>query len=221
MTKHAAKATKSEVKRWIRDYRSARATRISALSKVEKKQVKTIAKRLDDKNKQLREKIFCSPADAGTGPQYANFLFPGIPSASSSLIDLFPSISQGDSREKRSGSRIKLTGVRCKFWFHMPTDQPATGDNSVMCCRLLVLSSKTIKKFSLLETNWDGGELLNRKYLRDGSEDTSFLGDMKSLHFPVNTALFTTHYDKRFTLNRGQLVGDDSSGYTRQVDPVK
>lgn len=195
------------------------------LKPVEKKQVKSIAKRLDDKGKQLHEKIFCSPSDAGTGPQYANFLFPGIPSAASSLIDLFPQISQAgggsDSREQRSGSRIRLTGVRCKFWFHIPTDQPYTQDNATMCCRLLVLSSKTIRKFSLLESNWDAGELLNRKYLRDGAEDTSFLGDMKSLHFPVNTALFTTHYDKKFTLNRGQLMGTVANGYVRQVDPSK
>lgn len=192
------------------------------LKPVEKKQVKRIAKKLDDAGKQIREKIHCTPVDSGTASQYANYLFPGIPSQAASVMDLFPAISQGDNREQREGSRIKLTGVRCKFWFHIPTDQPANGDNATMCCRLLVLSPKVIKQFSLLESNWDAAPgLLNRKYLRDGESQTSFLGDMKSLHFPVNTALFTTHYDKKFTLSRGQLRGDDSTGYARQLDVHK
>ena len=184
----------------------------SGLKPVEKKQVKSIAKKLDNAARQINEKWHCSPVDAGTGPAYSNYVFPGIPSQTASLVNLFPEIQQGTSREKREGSRIDLKGVKCRFFFQIPAHSTAN-DSALVACRLLVLSSKTLKQFSKLNANWDALSLLNRKYLRDGSTETAFQGDMKSLNFSVNTAHFTTHYDKRFTLARGEMLGNDAQGF--------
>lgn len=185
------------------------------LKPVEKKQVKRIARKLDDAGKQLNELIHVTPVDSGTGASYSNYIYPGIPSQTASLMNLFPPITQGVKRNQRDGSRIKLTGVRCKFFFQIPTDADSDRPSSLIACRLLVCSCKTLKQFSQINANWDAAPgLLNRKYLRDGEQETAFQGDMKSLHFPVNTALFTTHYDKKFTLHRGEIRGEPGPGLT-------
>lgn len=189
------------------------------LKPVEQKQVKEIAKKLDDQGKQVCEANHMSPADNQTGSAYANYQYPGIPQALADLMLLMPEIAQGDNRAERLGSKINLTGINCKFFFHIPPALDQTNDNSSIHCRLLVLSPKIINKLTTLQSNWAVGEQLRRRYLRDGEDATAFQGDLNSLRFPVNTALFTTHHDRYFTLNRGKTTGD--AGLTHIPDVQK
>lgn len=199
----------------------SRKPRSLALNQVEKAQVKTIAKRLDRQGKQICEANQTTPRDSGTGTSYANYAFPSVPDALADLMDLVPDIVQGDNREQRLGSKIKLAAIKLKFWFHIPPANAFTNTNSTLACRLLVLSPKLISKFSTLQSNWGAGENLRRVYLRDGESPTAFQGDLKSLRFPVNTALFTTHADRSFTLRRGLLKSGGANGLTHVPDVQK
>lgn len=191
----------------------ARTSRKNApgLKPVEKKEVKVIATALDNKGKQQCEKLFQTPGTTQSGSQYTNYPFPGIPASGDDLMDIMPDINQAGttgqeaaSRERRLGSKIKLSALKTNYMFHIPPGTEANPDYSSVACRLLVLSSKTIKKFSLLKQEWaTGTQSLGRRYLKDGDTETWFQGDLNSLRFPVNHSLFTTHHEKRFILNRG------------------
>jgi len=189
------------------------------LNPTEKAQVKNIATKLDNKGKQVCEANSMSPAVPDTGAAYVNYQYPGIPQALGDLMLLLPKITQGENRSQRLGSKINLTSISCKFFFHIPPAIDQTNDNSSIHCRLLVLSPKIINKLTTLQANWTVGEALRRRYLRDGEDATSFQGDLNSLRFPVNTALFTTHHDRFFTLNRGTTTGD--AGLTHIPDVQK
>ena len=191
------------------------------LNKVEKEQVKTIAVREDRKGDQVHEALGVSPGANATGSTYQNYNFAGIPSAMASLIKIVPDIAQGTNREQRLGSKIQLTNVKMKFYFHIPPSTSSTAANSSFTCRLLVLSPRLIQKYSTLQSNWAAGENLNRQYLRDGEDVKSFYGDLNSIRYPVNTSMFVTHHDKTFTLNRGQLMGDTSTGAAVMPDSIK
>ncbi len=191
------------------------------LNPVEKQQAKEIAQKEDQKRDQVHEKLTMSPAPDATGSTYVNWNFPGIPNSDTHIMRIVPKISQGDNREQRLGSKINLTGVHMKFFFHIPPSTSSSADNSSYSCRLLVLSPRTINKFTTLVSNWTTGETMNRKYLRSGDQATGFLGALNSLRYSVNTANFITHYDKHFTLNRGQRIGDESTGLTNAPDAIK
>lgn len=191
------------------------------LNVVEQQQVKQIARKEDKKDHQVHQALTMSPADDETAASYNNFQFAGIPENPLQIMDILPDITQGSEREQRLGSKISLTGVNMKFFFHIPPSTSQSADRSSFSCRLLVLSPRLIQKYSIFKDNWDAGERLNRSYLRNGSDATNFQGDLNSLRFPVNTALFITHHDRYFTLNRGQAMGDVAAGYTNIPDAIK
>jgi hypothetical protein len=190
------------------------------------KTTKKYVKRQIDANKETHEIVFTGFADS-PGSGYSNHQFPGLPqwnnlSNTGDLMRLFPNIDQGDNRENRTGSKIKLQNINCKFHFHIPpATDPTANPTAGLCCRLLVLSPKQFTKWTEFVTEWSSGANLGRKYLRNGEAQTYFQGDLMSLEFPVNTALFTTHYDRRFQLHRGKLIGDDSSGLARMPEVAK
>lgn len=201
-----------QTKKYSKPPRTRRVRKFAqGLKPVEKKEVKVIATALDNKGKQVCEKLLRTPGVPDVGSAYANYPFPGIPASGDDLMDLMPDINQAgqtgqqaSSRERRLGSKIKLSSLKTNYMFHIPPGTEANPDYSSVACRLLVLSSKTIKKFSLLKQEWaTGTQSLGRRYLKDGDTETWFQGDLGSICFPVNHALFTTHHDKRFILNRG------------------
>ena len=191
------------------------------LNLLEQHQAKVIARKEDQKRDQVHQKLTMSPAPDATGSTYVNWNYAGIPQATAQLMRIVPQIAQGDNREQRLGSKINLTSVNMRFFFHIPPSTSSTALNSSYSCRLLVLSPRLISKYTTMVSNWDTGELLNWKYLRNGDQQTGFLGDLNSLRYPVNTATFITHIDKHFTLNRGQRMGDESTGLTNAPDAIK
>jgi len=190
------------------------------------KLVKRYVKKQIDAGKETGEKLGVSPGGSGSGTSYDNYQFPGIPTTQSDLINLNLPITQGDERDTRQGSKVKLVSHRCEFMFHVPPAFNASDSASASIqCRLLVLSARNFKKYSEFATEWSpGSSMLYRKYLRNGADETSFQGDLWSLTWPVNTGNFITHADKRFTLNRGRIQGLESSsdqGATRIPDVIK
>tara|TARA_A100001015_G_scaffold307979_1_gene404810 strand:- start:557 stop:1387 length:831 start_codon:yes stop_codon:yes gene_type:complete len=188
------------------------AKRRSAPAKKVPKQVKKYVKGQVDSANQIREKLLCEPNNIGTGGDYANYHFHAFPvvntdtaGTTTDLMRLLPQIQQGRQRDQRDGSKIKLKNINCKFLFTLPETVSQSSAHSAVQCRLLVLSCKTVKNWDRLLTQWTQGLDLQNNYLRNGAESTRYKGDNFSLHYPVNTALFTTHLDKKFVLNRGHV----------------
>ena len=188
---------------------------------MEKAQAKEIARKEDQKRNQVHQALTMSPAPDATGSTYVNWNYAGIPTNLAQVMRIVPKIAQGDNREQRLGSKINLTSVNMKFFFHIPPSTSSQADNASYSCRLLVLSPRLISKFTTLQSNWDTGELLNRKYLRNGDQATGFLGDLNSLRYPTNSSTVICHFDKHFTLNRGQRIGSQTAGYTNAPDAIK
>lgn len=179
-----------------------------------RKEVKKIVNKMEETNE--KQKVAFG---AGSGSNYDNKDFPGIPQGSNDIIRLIPTVDQGVERDQREGAKIRMTNISATFFAHIPAAlTPATpAENSAVAgiqCRLLILSCKQVQAVGQLESNWNAGQLFNRQFLKNGSEATGFNGDLWSLRWPVNTQLFTKHYDKYFTLKRGYVRGDTANGAT-------
>lgn len=178
------------------------------------KSTKNYVKSTIDASKQNGEKLRCEPNNIKKGDDYENHTFSALPQYNEvtnkgDIMELLPPISQGDNREQRLGSKIQMKNINCRFMFYLPYNLSQSSAHSTVLCRLLILSCKRHPQYQNLKDNWGtGADNLSARYLRDGEDDISFEGDNFSLNYPVNTALFTTHMDKRFVLNRGHVSGD-------------
>lgn len=153
----------------------------------------------------------------GSGTGYTNHDFPGRPVTSTHLMKIIPTVAQGTERDEREGAKIRITSLTGQFFCHIPAAYvPATGAeqsaSAGQTCRLLVLSCKQLQTLEQVQANWNTGQFLGRQFLKNGSTPESFQGDLWSIRWPVNTELFTKHYDKMFTLKRGIYRGDSNSG---------
>lgn len=180
------------------------------------KSTKRYVKSSIDASKQNGEKVRCEPNNILRGDDYENHTFAAIPQVNISdtdLMMLMPPIVQGDSREQRIGSKIQMKNINCRFMFYLPESLSQSSAHSTVMCRLLVLSCKRHPQYTNLKGNWGtNGDNVSARYFKDGEDDCSFEGDNFSLNFPVNSALFTTHLDKKFVLNRGHL-GSTTGGH--------
>lgn len=177
-----------------------------------RKEVKKICNKMEETNEKLKVAF-----GTGSGSNYENKDFPGIPNASTDLMRLIPNVDQGVERDEREGAKIRMTGLTGTFFAHIPAALvPATqAEASAIAgtqCRLLILSCKQVQAVGQFETNWSAGQNFRRQFLKNGSQPTGFNGDLFSLRWPVNTQLFTKHYDKYFTLKRGATKGDSTEG---------
>lgn len=184
------------------------------LSRPMSKAVKKIVNKMEETNE--KQKVAFG---AGSGANYDNKDFPGIPQNSTDLMRLIPTIDQGVERDERQGAKIRMTSLTGTFFAHIPAAlTPATpAENSAVSgiqCRLLILSCKQVQAVGQFESNWSAGQLFNRQFLKNGSDATGFNGDLWSLRWPVNTQLFTKHYEKYFMLKRGYVRGDTANGAT-------
>lgn len=178
-----------------------------------RKEVKKICNKMEEVN----EKNYCAYGTSGTG--YTNHDYSGRPVQNTEVMRLIPSIPQGVERDEREGAKIRMTSLTGTFYAHIParltpTTQAEASAIAGIQCRLLVLSCKQVQSLGQFEQNWNAGQFFNRQFLKNGSEPISFQGDLWSLRWPVNTQLFTKHYDKYFTLKRGYIRGDTTSGAT-------
>lgn len=127
------------------------------------------------------------------------------------LMKLIAPIPQGVQRDDRLGTEINLMSLRSRFHFYVPTDTAQRAEYQHFSCRLLVLSSKKLRKYSNLVGEWESGTDYRNNFLKPASEALGFGNDPYSLDWKVNRELMTVHADKRFSLSRGQVF-DDGSG---------
>lgn len=131
------------------------------------------------------------------------------------LMKLIGPIEQGVEMDQREGREIKLMSLRSRFHFYVPSDEAQRAEYQHFQCRLLVLSTKKINKYSELVGQWEGGTVFRDKLLKPDSEEVMFQNDPYSINWRVNRELFTVHKDKRFNLSRGQVFtsGSGSGGH--------
>lgn len=180
------------------------------LSNQMRSQVKKICNGFEETN-QKQKVAFGS----GSGVNYSNHDFPGIPAGSNNIMRLIPTVEQGDERDERDGAKIRITRLTGSFFAHVPAaytpaSQSEASAAAGLQCRLLILSCKQVQALGQFEDNWAAGQNFNRQFLKNGSQATGFNGDLWSLRWPVNTQLFTKHYERYFTLNRGVVNGNDN-----------
>lgn len=175
-----------------------------------RKQVKKICNGFEEIN-QKQKVAFGS----GSGSSYINHDFPGIPAGANNLMRLIPTIDQGDERDEREGAKVRITRLSGSFFAHVPAaytpaNQTEASAAAGLSCRLLILSCKQVQAVGQFEQNWAAGQNFNRQFLKNGSQASGFNGDLFSLRWPVNTQLFTKHYERYFSLNRGIVNGNDN-----------
>ena len=196
----------------LRTRRSAAASRIqsafrskSAYRKV--KAVKKIASKVIDLKKETHHKVLLDPrTQYNNAPNDANDLRPVLPS----IIQGGQTITTGNNRmtsniESREGNKVHLQSIRIKGLITIPSDDlPESDDRGLVCCRLLAFSCDKYKTYESMKANWVAGDQLKNSLLRRGAHSIAYDGTMSGIWLPVNTELFTIHYDKTFYLNRGQ-----------------
>lgn len=184
----------------------------SAYRKV--KAVKTIAARVIDSKKETHSKLLLDPrTQYNNQPNDANDLRPLLPA----IVQGGQTITSGNNRmpsniESREGNKLHLQSIRVKGLISIPSDDlPESDDRGLICCRLLAFSCDKYKTYESMKANWTSGDQVKNSLLRQGAHSVAFDGTMAGIWLPVNSELFTTHYDKLFYLNRGQRMQIGSS----------
>ena len=176
-----------------------------------------------NKKEETNEKFFESRLlDLPNIPDSNNFLFRLLPDVHQSGqptgvgTDRYPS-----NRETRTGTKVRLMSHRITGRAFIPfEDGVEEGDRSCISCRLLIMSCKRYQYWTDIDTNWSSGVDLRNQFLRNGSESDGFDGYQFGLDLPVNDELFTTHYDKKFMLNRGHLVKRNPTGQAAPTEGI-
>lgn len=141
---------------------------------------------------------------------------PNIPNSNTHLFKLIPDLPQAgqndpaggvfpSNRETRQGTKVRLMSHNIKGRAFIPFEDVGDVKKSCITCRLLILSCKKYSKYSDVFDNWQTGADLRSNFLRNGSEQDGFDGYQYGIDLPVNDELFTTHFDKKFLLNRGHI----------------
>lgn len=132
--------------------------------------------------------------------------FDPAPSASNRAWQIFPEISQGDTRSDRQGSDIKITSCSLKGYLRMAGQQSPTSDTySDIRCRLMVLSSKPYATYDDVLTNWT---VIYDNLFKMGGNTYPADGNANKMLKPLNRELVTVHYDKTHLLNRSTTFQD-------------
>jgi len=121
--------------------------------------------------------------------------------------------------ESRSGNQIEVTGLRVRGLIAIPPeDSSLEPDRALLYCRLICFSCKRFKTHQSIVDDWLTGVNLHNKLLMDGATAKPWEGTLSDMYLPLNTQLFTRHYEKRFFLARGVVqtlsAGSDGRGAT-------
>ena len=119
--------------------------------------------------------------------------------ATGDLQQIVPSIVNGTEQNQRIGQQIRAQKLNVKGYIKLNVNQltDSTTLPSVIA-RMMVVSMKTAGNFNDAQTQAARiGTLLKK-----GGTTTAFTGLISDIHAPINTDVFTVHYDKRFYLNQ-------------------
>lgn len=135
------------------------------------------------------------------------------PDTQARACQVFPIITQGDTRSERDGSKITLTSGWLKGVITIPSyDSATSNDRAAISFRLCVLSCKALKSYPEVQANWSGPGNLYTQLLKGDSTAQNPTGTMQDMWEAINTDMFTVHYDKVFNMQRGQLLNPGAGG---------
>lgn len=129
-------------------------------------------------------------------------MFNGEITAVGDLLQIVPNVANSVEDNGRIGQsvRAKSLNIRGHMKLNINDVTDSTRLPSVMA-RLMVVSMKTAPNFN--EAQAQGPKL--GTLLKKGGTTTSFNGALQDLHAPINTDVFTVHYDKKFYLSQSYL----------------
>lgn len=170
--------------------------------------VKKIAAKVVDSKNQTHHKVLTEPRTAYNNSASVvgdlRPVLPGIIQAGQLLPD---GTKMKNNIESREGNKLHLQSIRIQGIVTIPSnDLPDSNDRAMLACRLLCFSCDKFKTHEALSNEWDSGENLRESLLRQGASAVGFDGTLAGLWLPLNTEMFTTHYDRTFYLARGQVV---------------
>lgn len=123
--------------------------------------------------------------------------------AVSDMVQIIPSISESAFENGRVGERIRVSSFNVRGYLKFNTNV-ATGDlkNGAVAVRMFLLSMKGKLSKDAVESSANPLQLL----LRKGGATAPFSGLISDITSPVNTDVFTVHYDKVMYLNQSSLI---------------
>lgn len=145
-----------------------------------------------------------------------------LPDVQARCCQILANIGQGDERNDRHGSKIKLTSLSLKGYIQIPSyESPGSEDRSNIMFRLCVLSAKSEHFFPDVLANWAGPGNFFSQLMKPASEATPVFGDNSDMWKDINRDLFTVHYDKVFDFSRGDANGQNISPVQTNWRPDK
>lgn len=115
------------------------------------------------------------------------------------LIQILPNISKGDDENQRNGNQIRAKSLNIKGFLKLDVnDVPDSTKLPSVVARLMVVSMKVAPSFQ------DAQSLSTKigTLLKKGGTTSTFAGNLQDLYAPINTDVFTVHYDKKFYLKQ-------------------
>lgn len=124
-------------------------------------------------------------------------------SGASDMQQVIPNISQGTADNARIGDQIRCKKLNIKGYARLyPKVQSGTFVNepklSNVMVRMMILSVKSLPSYPAA-VNQPG---YLSSLLKKGGTTTSFTGTLSDIQAPINSDVFTTHYDKNFYLTQ-------------------
>lgn len=145
------------------------------------------------------------------------------PNATADVVPILPgtvqvgtTLSSGAKQtgtvESRIGNQIEVSRLRVRGLITIPPEDSFTDpDRALLYCRLICFSCKRFQTHQSIVDDWLTGVNLHNKLLQDGARAKPWEGTMSDMYLPLNSQLFTKHYEKKFYLSRG-VVGTISAG---------
>lgn len=115
------------------------------------------------------------------------------------LIQILPNISKGDDENQRNGNQIRAKSFNVKGFIKLDVNDVADSTKLPnVVARLMVVSMKVAPSFQDAQTLASKVSTL----LKKGGTTSAFTGLLQDLYAPINTDVFTVHYDKKFYLKQ-------------------
>lgn len=124
---------------------------------------------------------------------------------------LVPFISQGTADNQRIGDQIRAQSMNLKGYikFDVSLDPALSLNNVAVGVRMMVLSLKNNLSWASLSSS--ATPLTN--LLKKGGTTVGFTGLINDLMAPINTDLFTVHYNKVIYMNQSYVAYSTLAGY--------
>lgn len=124
------------------------------------------------------------------------------------LVQILPGISSGTGENQRIGNQIRSQSLNIKGFIKLDLNEiPDSTKLPNVMVRMMVVSMKTAGSF--IDAQAQSPKI--GTLLKKGATTTAFSGLLQDLYAPINTDVFTVHYDKRFNLSQSYINSQGAS----------